>query len=449
MVPEIPAQSMNRTADPDFQEMTKPALDLQRRRELLLLFVLAAVQFTSIVDFMVVMPLGPQLRRKLGIEPDQFGWIVASYTLAAGLAGLLASSFLDRFGRRRAYLTLFTGFLAGTLLCGLSFDYWSLMAARVVTGAFGGILGGMALAIIGDVFPEERRGRATGILMSAFALASVLGVPLCLSLGTRFGWQVPFLVLAVFGLGVLGLAFWILPPLRDHLKAQVPAHPWTRLCETFSHTNHLRAFGLTFAIMFGGFSVIPYISLYLVSNVGVSEADLTWVYVAGGLLTLVGAPLIGRLADRFGKLPVYRVVAAMAAVLMVAVTTLRPVPLIVAVGVAGVLMLSNAGRMVAGLAIVTGSVQPGRRGGFMSANSAVQHLASGLGAAAGGKIIITAADRSLERFGWVGIMAMAATLLSLWLAGLVRPAGTHARIQDPLAENPDPSSVSPLASDPA
>ncbi len=210
--------------------------------------------------------------------------------------------------------------------------------------------------------------------------------------------------------------------------------------------------------MFGGFSVIPYISLYLVSNVRVSEADLTWVYVAGGLLTLVGAPLIGRLADRFGKLPVYRVVAMMAAALMVAVTTLGPVPLIVAVGVAGALMLSNAGRMVAGLAIVTGSVEPSRRGGFMSANSAVQHLASGLGAAAGGKIIITAADRSLQHFGWVGIMAMAATLLSLWLAGLVRPAGGRPLIQESTAERPDPSltgdelegrpAASPLASDP-
>ncbi len=225
MVPENPALATTWEPDPDPQSRTTSAVAGRRRRELLLLFVLAAVQFTSIVDFMVVMPLGPQLRRKLGIEPDQFGWIVASYTLAAGLAGLLASSFLDRFGRRRVYLSLFTGFLAGTLLCGLSFNYWSLMAARVVTGTFGGILGGMALAIIGDVFPEERRGRATGILMSAFALASVVGVPLCLSLGTRFGWQVPFLLLAVLGLGVLGLALWILPPSGTTCRGMFPRIP--------------------------------------------------------------------------------------------------------------------------------------------------------------------------------------------------------------------------------
>ncbi len=180
-------------------------------------------------------------------------------------------------------------------------------------------------------------------------------------------------LLAAVGVPFLLLGLRILPPLRDHLDGRVHAHPWAQLRETFNHANHLRAFALTFAIMFGGFSVIPYISLYLVGNVGVTEQNLTWVYVTGGLLTLVGAPLIGRLADRFGKLSVYRVVASVAACLMLVVTTLTPVPLALAVGVVGALMLCNAGRMVAGLAIVTGSVEQRRRGGFMSANSAVQH----------------------------------------------------------------------------
>jgi predicted MFS family arabinose efflux permease len=394
----------------------------RRRLERLLLAILAAVQFTSIVDFMVVMPLGPQLRRRLDIDAFQFGLIVSCYTISAGLAGLLASSFLDRFGRKRAFLTLYCGFLVGTLLCGLSFNYASLLLARILTGAFGGILGGMALAIIGDVFPEHRRGRATGVLMSAFALASVVGVPFCLALGTRFGWHFPFLLLTVLGLPVLAAALRFMPPLREHLDGRAHLHPWAQIRETFSHPNHLRAFLLIFFIMMGGFSVIPYISLYLVANVGVSEQNLTWVYVAGGLLTLVGAPLIGRLADRHGKLPVYRVAATVAAGMMLAVTNLPPVPLAVAVGAVGTLMLCNAGRMVSGLSIVNSSVEPRRRGGFMSANSAVQHLASGLGAFLGGKIIVSTPGGPLAYFDRVGFMAVAATLLTLWLAGRVRPA---------------------------
>src|SRR5262245_35258740 len=220
----------------------EPADSAIRGPELLLLLMLASVQFTSIVDFMVVMPLGPQLKRNLAITSSQFGLIVSSYTISAGIAGIFASSFMDRFGRKAAFLSLYAGFLIGTFLCGLAETYATLLAARVVTGAFGGILGGMALAIIGDVFPEHKRGRATGVLMSSFALASVVGVPVGIALGNRFDWHAPFLILAALGLPVLIAALRLLPPLRGHLQHGPYAHPLTRLAETFSRPNHLRAF---------------------------------------------------------------------------------------------------------------------------------------------------------------------------------------------------------------
>jgi len=396
-----------------------PTASEVRRREIVLLLILASVQFTSIVDFMVVMPLGPQLKRELAIDNAQFGWIVASYTIAAGLAGLLASSIMDRFGRKAAFLTLYSGFLVGTLFCGLSRGYLMLLSARVLTGAFGGILGGMALAIVADVFPEERRGRATGVLMSAFAVASVIGVPAGIEVGGRLGWQVPFLVLAALGLPVLLAGLRVLPPLREHLHQASHSHPLLRILENFSHSNHLRAFALTVVVMLGSFSVIPYISVYLVSNVGVDEiTGLRWVYVTGGLLTLVGAPLIGRLADHFGTLPVYRVVATISIGLMLVVTNLPRVPLAIAAGVTGTFMLSNAGRMVAALTMITGSVERRLRGGFMSANSAVQHLASGVGASIGGLMV----KSTIHNFNRVGLLAAVATLFTLWLAGRVRPA---------------------------
>jgi DHA1 family inner membrane transport protein len=400
-----------------------PPIAELRRREAVLLLILASVQFTSIVDFMVVMPLGPQLMRKLQINAAQFGWIVASYTVAAGVAGLLASSIMDRFGRKSAFLTLYTGFLVGTLFCGLSTGYGMLVVARVLTGAFGGILGGLALAIIADVFPEERRGRATGILMSAFAVASVVGVPVGIYLGGELGWHAPFLILAALGVPVLIASLRILPPLREHLDQATHSHPLRQIVETFSRVNHLRAFALTVVVMLGNFSVIPYVSLSLVSNVGVDEkTGLPWVFVTGGLLTLVGAPLIGRLADRYGKLTVYRAVAAVSMGLIIAVTNLPRVSLAAAVGVVGAFMLSNAGRMVAALAMITSSVERRSRGGFMSANSAVQHLASGVGAWIGGLMVVKSADGYLQHFGRVGLFALLATALSLWLAGRVQPA---------------------------
>jgi predicted MFS family arabinose efflux permease len=399
----------------------RDAGDLGRERVVLL--TLAAVQFTSIVDFMVVMPLGPQLMRALAIGPARFGLVVSSYTFSAGAAGMVASTLVDRFGRKAAFLALYGGFLVGTLLCGLAPTYATLVAARVVTGAFGGILGGLALAIIGDVFPEQRRGAATGALMSAFALASVAGVPFGLYLGTRLGWHAPFLLLAGLGLPILGVGVRALPPLRGHLVRARSAHPLSILAETLTHPNHLRAFALIVTLMFGGFAVIPYISPYLVANVGVAEVSLPWVYVAGGGLTLVAAPIVGRLADRHGKLRVYRVVAPVSALLMLLVTNLPRVGLAAAVAAVATLMVSNAGRMVPAMAMITSSVEPRRRGGFMSVNSSLQHLATGLGASVGGAIITKSADGTLRHFDRVGLIAVAATLLSLWLAGRLRVAG--------------------------
>ncbi len=192
-------------------------------REAAILFALAALQFVSIVDFMIVMPLGPQLLDDLAIDARRFSWVVSAYTLSAGLAGFLAAPWLDRVPRKPVYLLLSIGPLAGTVACGLATSFPLLLAARAVTGGFGGVHGGLALAIVADVFPPERRGRATGTLMLAFAVASVVGVPLGIALGTRIGWQAPFFALAALGLPLVGLAAWSLPPLAAHVAGSSTA----------------------------------------------------------------------------------------------------------------------------------------------------------------------------------------------------------------------------------
>jgi predicted MFS family arabinose efflux permease len=391
----------------------------QRRREQLVLLILAAVQFTTIVDFMVVMPLGPQLMRKLNIGTAEFGLIVSSYTFAAGAAGLVASAIVDRFARRTAFMTLYAGFLLGTLLCGLAPNYQTLVAARVLTGAFGGILGGMAMTIVGDVFPEERRGRATGFLMSGFALASVVGVPFGLFLGTEYGWHVPFFVLVIGGLPGLALIPFALPRLDAHV-GKAHAHPLRSLVETFRLPNHLNAFALTIALVMGGFTVFPYVSAFLVGNVGMTEQQLPLLYIVGGCLTLVASPIIGRIADRYGKLLTFRCCAPLSALLLLAVTNLPRVHASIAIAVFGALMVSNVGRMIAAMAMITGSVEQHRRGGFLSANASVQHIASGIGATVAGLILTQTPAGRVENFGAVGWIAAGSTLLSLWLAGRVR-----------------------------
>ncbi|MFM8495119.1 MAG: MFS transporter [Planctomycetia bacterium] len=386
----------------------------------MILFTLAALQFIGLVDFMIVMPLGPQLLAELGIDARQFSWVVSAYTLAAGVAGVVAAPWLDRVPRKSAYLVLSLGLLAGTVACGLAATYPLLLAARCVTGAFGGVLGGLSLAIVADVFPPERRGRATGILMLAFAVASVAGVPLGIVLGTRLGWPAPFFVLTALGLPLVGLAAWSLPSLPMHVDGP-PRHPIAQLVDTLTIPAHCRAFAMITLLMVGAFSVIPFISTSFVANGGVTQQQLPALFIAGGLLTLVATPLAGRFIDRFGALSVFRGIVPLSAAMMLVLTHLPAVGIAVAAPVTAVLMATNASRMVSAMALIMSSIEPSRRGSFMSANSAVQHVASGLGATLGGMIVEGGAGEPLRHFGLVGWLAAGATVASLWLAARIRP----------------------------
>jgi predicted MFS family arabinose efflux permease len=264
--------------------------------------------------------------------------------------------------------------------------------------------------------------------MSAFAVASVVGVPLGLYFGTKYGWHIPFIALVALGMPVLALAAWALPSLRGHLR-RVHAHPLRSLAETFAEPNHLNAFALMMALMIGGFAVIPYISTYFVSNVGMTEEQLPLIYIVGGALTLITSPVIGRWADHYGKLRVYRWIAPLSALMLLVVSHLPPTHALIAAGAVGMLMVFNAGRMIAAMAMITGSVAPHRRGGFMSANASLQHIASGIGTSLGGMIIAQSAPTApLRNYGLVGWIACVTTLSTLWLAGRLRPADEQRQV---------------------
>lgn len=389
-------------------------------REGVILLSLAALQFIGLVDFMIVMPLGPQLLADLGIDAHEFSRVVSAYTLSAGVAGFLVAPWLDRVPRKTAYIVASLGLLAGTLACGLASTAPRLLAARCATGGFGGVHGALALAMVADVFPPDRRGRATGMLMSAFAVASVAGVPLGIVLGTRFGWQAPFYTLAALGLPLVAVAAWVLPRVAVHADG-IRRHPLAHLLETVAAPAHRRAFALIAVLMVGAFSVIPFISTALVANMGVTERQLPAVFVAGGLLTLVSTPLTGRLVDRQGALAVFRGIVPVSAAMMLVLTNLPAVGIAVAAAVVAVLMAANASRMVTAMTLIMSSIEPRRRGSFMAANSAVQHVASGLGTTLGGMIVAGGAGEPLRNYGTVGMLAAGATIASLWLAARIRP----------------------------
>jgi predicted MFS family arabinose efflux permease len=390
-------------------------------RELLLLLILASVQFTHIVDFMIIMPLGPVFRHEMGLTPAQFGSVVSAYTVSAGIAGLLAARFLDRFDRKRALLTLYAGFTAGTLLCAVAPDYSFLLAARTVTGAFGGVAAAVVLAIVGDAFPDARRGTAMGVIMSAFSVASIAGVPLGLYLAEVNGWRHSFIVLGGFSAGVLGLAAVVLPPLRGHLGRgqRRPVSTWSVLI----HPNHLRAFAFTTALVFSTFMLAPFLATYLEANVGLRQDELKYMYLCGGLATLGTMTLFGRLADRFGKLRVFRILVVITLAPIFLVTNLPPglaLPLVLIITTWFMIMAS--GRMVPAMALITASSAPAYRGSFMSLNSAVQQMGCGLATWVAGMILQEGERGALSGFSIVGLLACVATVVSLVLAGRLRKA---------------------------
>ncbi|NQW99924.1 MFS transporter [bacterium] len=404
--------------------MAKPILSERR-----LLLLLAAVQFTHIMDFMIMMPLGPQLIRELGITTPQFGGLISSFAITAGLVGLAVAPFTDRFDRRQLLLFCYAGFTLGTLACGLADNATTLLWARGICGAFGGVSGATIMAIVADVVPPERRARGMGVIMTAFSAAAALGVPLGLKLAQWWKWEAPFLVVAAVAAVVWIGLFRILPPVRGHLTGgQVKSG--RDFLELLRNGNAWVGLSLMVAMIFGHFTIIPYLSPYLVGNVGLPEKSLFLVYMTGGLVTIFTGPFIGKMADRHGRFRVYAILVGGACGVIHLLTTSGPLPLWQSLVLAGFFFAFASGRFVPGQAVISMAVPANRRGAYMSLVACSRDLASGLTAAIGGRIIATGADGRLLHFERLGWLAIGASLLSLWIFRLVKSAEAPASSPD-------------------
>jgi predicted MFS family arabinose efflux permease len=418
-----------------FAARPKPRIS---RSEWGILLLLAAIQFTNILDFVIIMPIAPWAQVRYGITPAQFGHVVSAYGFASFVGSILAAKFLDRFGRKSALLALYLGFSISTLLCGLAPTYETLVAARALTGLFGGVVGAALMAIIGDVFADYRRGTAMGVVMSSFAVASIIGLPIGLLLVEFFGTGAPFIALAIASSIVWIGVFRVMPAL--------PAHPEhrTSLWQLAIEPNHVIAYVFTITLVLGSFLVVPFLALAMVSNAGQRAEDMKYLYPIAGGFTLISTNIVGRISDRYGKRIVFRVMGSAAIVMAVVLTNLPPVPLWVAIAASTAFMVSTSGRMVPAQAMITASAAPKVRGGFLSLNAAVQSAAMGLASLLGGAIIGKADDGRLPGFPIVGVIAAVSALVSLILAGLLRSAETGpTRVASPepvvVADAPSPS----------
>lgn len=380
-----------------------------------LLILLAGLNFTHIVDFMILMPLGPQLMRLFEIGASEFGLLVSSYSFAAGVSGFAGIFFLDRFDRKRALLVIYTGFIVGTLSCALAPNSMTLLAARAITGAFGGLLGTTVMTIVSDAIPAAKRGRAMGIVMSAFAVASVIGVPAGLALANAFSWHAPFVLVGGIAIVLAFAVARLVKSQRSHLDPQVeaPLPTTTFLKETARDPIRWTALGLTALLMLSQFTVIPFISPSLVANVGFREDQLPFIYLVGGGFTIFSSPWVGKLCDQYGRPPIFLMASALVIFPFYAVTHLGPTPLWVALSVAAVFFVLNNARFVAAWAMITSTVRAQERGRFLSLNSAVQSLAGAVAAWIGSSVVESAPDGRILHYGQVGWISIGFSILAV------------------------------------
>jgi len=392
------------------------------QRERLFLFALAGIQFTHILDFMIMMPLGPEFIKVLNISTHQFGLLLSSYTFAAAVAGIFATYYIDRFERRQLLLGLYICFIVATLACALAPNYHTLFIARAFAGAFGGILGSLVQTIIADSIPFERRGKALGTVMAAFSVSTVAGVPLSLFLAnhiTVLGWRAPFIFIGLISIVILYIAYCNIPKISGHLHHVHEGSRFRQIYDILIAHHHLRAFIFMALIMLTGFSVIPYIALYFTSNVGIENAYISLIYLCGGIATLMSSRFIGHMADKYGKVKVFRVLAIISLVPLIVTTNLVPVPLWIVLVNSTLFFILISGRMIPAMAIVSQLVEPKIRGTFMSLVGAVQMLASGIASVAAGMVVTIASDGKMEHYNLVGYGAAICGLLTFWLVGYI------------------------------
>lgn len=387
------------------------------KNERLLLFILAVIQFTHILDFMIVMPLGSTLMKTFNISPQQFSLIVSSYAIAAFFSGLVGAFFLDKLDRKTALLIGYIGFTIATFACAFSPNFTIFLVLRSLTGVFGGILASLIFSIVADAVPLYRRATAMGYIMMAFSTASVIGVPFSLYLAASFSWQMPFLAVGSIATIMTFVTIIRFPSMRKHLEtADERLKPWANIVGIFRNKNQLRALGFTMLMMLGHFTIIPFIAPYMIRNVGFSELDVSYIYFIGGLATFFVLPLFGKLADKKGHKKVFMVMGSLAIIPILLITNLPAVPIALALAVTTLFFITSSGRSVPATTMVTAVVKKENRAGFMSLRSSANELALALSSMIAGAIVIEdKATGMLLNYEWVGYVAVGMTILSVWL----------------------------------
>jgi predicted MFS family arabinose efflux permease len=386
----------------------------------MVIFLLAVTQFTVILDFMVMSPLGDILMKSMTLQPKAFGFAVSAYAFSAGISGLLTAGFADRFDRKKLLMFFYIGFIAGTFFCGLAHTYAELVAARIITGLFGGVIGSISMAIITDLFSLQQRGRVMGFVQMGFGASQVLGVPIGLYLASFWGWEAPFLMVASLAVMIAILILIQLKPITAHLAIQKDKSALLHLWHTIKKRKHRIGFTSTALLSIGGFMMMPFGSAFAINNLKISNDQLVMLFTVSGLSSLVIMPIVGRMSDKISKFKIFTVATIWMMGMCVLYTSLAATPFWIVVILNILMMMGVMSRMIPSSALTSAIPEMEDRGAFMSINSSLQQIAGGVAAAVAGMIVVQKTTSSpLENYNIVGYVIVVISIMSILLLSRV------------------------------
>lgn len=385
------------------------------RYQIFIIVILAILQFTVVLDFMVLSPLGAILLDTLNINPAQFGVVVSAYAFSAGASGLLAAGFADKYDRKKLLLFFYTGFIIGTLFCGLANNYSFLLFARIITGIFGGVLSSIGLAIVTDLFPMEKRGRVMGFVQMAFAASQVLGIPVGLLLANHYSWHAPFLMIVLFSIFVALSVLVYMKPVSAHLGQKNEVKAGAHLLAVLKKGEYISAFMGTTLLATGGFMLMPFASAFCINNLGLTNAQLPLLYIITGVFTMMAGPFFGKLSDGIGKFKVFFGGSILTILMVLIYTRLGITPLWIIVVVNVLLFIGVTSRIISASALTTGIPEIRDRGAFMSINSSVQQLSGGIASGVAGLIVSRDPTGKLQGYDILGIAVVVTLFITIYL----------------------------------
>jgi predicted MFS family arabinose efflux permease len=402
--------------------------------------MLAFLQFTIILDFMILSPLGAILMPALDISAKQFGWVVSVYAFSAGTSGILAAGFADRFDRKKLLLFFYTGFVLGTLFCGLAPNYYFLLAARMITGIFGGVIGSIVGAITTDLFPLNMRGRVMGFIQTAFATSQILGLPAGLYFANLWGWHAPFIMIVAISIIAGLLILYKMEPMNGHLSEATEKNAFRHLKTTVNNKKYLFAFASTALLSIGGFMMMPFSSAFTVGNLGVSLHDLPLIYLVTGFSSILMGPVIGKISDKVGKYKVFVVGSLVSATTVLIYTNLGATPLAIVMLINVVMFTGIFSRMIPSQALMSAIPTQTSRGAFMSISMSLQQMAGGLAAIVAGMIVVLRPDGVLEHFDVVGYVMIGTVMITVVMMYFINKS-----VGEQISDSP-PTDVATVAS---